>query len=88
MSDRQARMERATRYRMALEDGALADAFAQVEAQLADELLSTFDAAQRENLWRTVQCLRKVAGFMKAAVGSGKLAQHELEELKRVAASR
>jgi hypothetical protein len=82
------RLTRAARFQQAMGDGALAEAFATVEQQLADELLNSFDAAQRDNLWRSIQCLRKVAGFMSTAVANGKFAQHQIEELKRVAATR
>ncbi len=82
------RLTRAARFQQAMGDGALAEAFAAVEQQLSDELLNTFDAAQRDNLWRSIQCLRKVSGFMATAVAGGRLAQHQIEELKRVAATR
>ncbi len=82
------RLARAARYQQALGDGVLAEAFATVEQQIADELLNTFDATQRDNLWRSVQCLRKVSAHLSTVAAGGRLAQHQLEELKRVAASR
>jgi hypothetical protein len=55
-----------------------------VAAQYADAWATTFDAHERENLWRGVQVCRKMKEHFGALVSGGTLATHQLQELKRL----
>jgi hypothetical protein len=81
----QALRERAalgSKYREHLEDfHAAIDA---VEAQYASAWADTFDAAERDNLWRAVRVCRKMKEHFGGIASSGTLATHQLAELKRL----
>ena len=55
-----------------------------VAAQYADAWATTFDPAERENLWRGVQVCRKMKEHFGSLVSGGTLATHQLSELKRL----
>ena len=55
-----------------------------VEAQYAESWATTFDAAERENLWRAVQVCRKMKEHFGSLVSTGTVATHQLSELKRL----
>jgi hypothetical protein len=60
------------------------DAIDAVSAQYAEEWQTTFDPAERENLWRGVQVCRKMKEHFGALVSAGTLASHQLSELRRL----
>ena len=55
-----------------------------IERQYADDWAQTFDPAQRENLWRAVQVVRKLKGQFGEIVSSGAVSSRQLSELKRL----
>jgi hypothetical protein len=55
-----------------------------VEAQYVLAWANTFDAAERENLWRAVRVCRKMKEHFGSIVSDGKVATHQLSELKRL----
>ena len=55
-----------------------------VEAQYASAWADTFDPQERENLWRAVRVCRKVKEHFGSLVSDGRLATHQLSELKRL----
>ena len=55
-----------------------------VEAQYASAWADTFDPAERENLWCAVRVCRKMKEHFGGLVSDGKLATHQLTELKRL----
>lgn len=55
-----------------------------VEAQYASAWADTFDAAERDNLWRAVRVCRKMKEHFGALASAGTLATHQLSELKRL----
>jgi hypothetical protein len=55
-----------------------------VEAQYASAWADTFDAAERENLWRAVRVCRKMKEHFGSLVSDGTLATHLLTEIKRL----
>lgn len=83
--DQQALRERAAlgaKYKEHLEDfHAALDAVAK---QYSEAWAMTFDAAERENLWRAVQVCRKMKEHFGDLVGAGTLASHQLSEIKRL----
>ena len=70
------------RYQQHLDD--LHEAIDAVEAQYAQAWCDTFDAAERENLWRAVRVCRKMKEHFGSLVSDGVLASHQLAELKRL----
>ena len=84
-SNEQALRERAAlgaKYKEHLAD--FHDAIDAVAEQYAAEWATTFDAAQRENLWRAVQVCRKMKEHFGEIVSAGTLASHQITELKRL----
>jgi hypothetical protein len=55
-----------------------------IEAQYTQEWAGTFDAAQRDNLWRAVRVCRKMKEHFGELVSGGTLATYQLSELKRL----
>ena len=55
-----------------------------IERQFADEWAKTFDADHRENLWGSVQIVRKLKSHFGEIVSAGTVATHQLTELKRL----
>lgn len=55
-----------------------------VEQQYASAWPTTFDAAERENLWRAVRVCRKMKEHFGSLVGTGTLATHQLTEIRRL----
>lgn len=55
-----------------------------VETQYSSAWADTFDPAERENLWRAVRVCRKMKEHFGAIVSDGKVASHQLTELKRL----
>jgi hypothetical protein len=55
-----------------------------VAAQYAESWQTTFDTAERENLWRAVQVCRKMKEHFGSLVSGGTLATHQLSGLKRL----
>lgn len=55
-----------------------------VERQYASAWADTFDAAERDNLWRAVRVCRKMKEHFGSLVSDGKLATHRLTELRRL----
>jgi hypothetical protein len=55
-----------------------------VEAQYASAWADTFDAAERDNLWRAVRVCRKMKEHFGGLVSNGQVASHQLAELKRL----
>jgi hypothetical protein len=55
-----------------------------VEAQYASAWADTFDAAERDNLWRAVRVCRKMKEHFGGIVSDGLVASHQLSELKRL----
>ena len=55
-----------------------------IEAQYAGAWADTFDAAERENLWRAVRVCRKMKEHFGSIVSDGQIATHQLTELKRL----
>lgn len=85
MRDETALRERAAlgaRFKEALPD--IQDGLDTIERAYADEWARTFDAGERDNLWRAVQVVRKLKGHFGEIVSSGAVASHQLTELKRL----
>lgn len=85
MIDEHAVRERAalgSKYREHLDD--FHAAINAIEAQYAEEWAGTFDAAERDNLWRAVRVCRKMKEHFGEFVSAGTLASHQLSELKRL----
>ena len=72
------RNARASRLRELLENDDVKDAFATIEAELTEEWKNTFDANERENLWRTI----RVMGMLQSRLGSWSHA--DLSAIKRL----
>lgn len=65
----------------------LADFHAAIDAvaeQYTQSWAMTFDAAERDNLWRGVQVCRKMKEHFGSIASSGMVASHQLAELKRL----
>ena len=75
---------RGAHYASLLQSGEVSEALNEIERQFAGEWAGTFDAAERENLWRAVQVTRKIRKLFGEIAGDGKLATHQLSELKRL----
>jgi hypothetical protein len=71
-----------SRFKEVLPD--IQDGLDAIEREYADEWANTHDAAERENLWRSVQIIRKLKGHFGEIVSSGAIATHQLVELKRL----
>jgi hypothetical protein len=87
MRDELALAERASkgsRYRELLRSGEVTEALDGIERQYADELLNCGDHDQRERLWIAVQVVRKVKTQLNSIDSDGKLAAHQLAEIRRL----
>lgn len=71
------RAGRAIAVKALLEDPNIKDAFAQIESDLIAEWRKTFDANERENLWRAVNVMDRLKTWMLSA------ASHDLTALRR-----
>ena len=71
------RAGRAIAVRALLEDPNIKDALASIEDDLIDEWRKTFDAQERDNLWRAVQIMDRLKTWMLSA------ASHDLTALRR-----
>ena len=63
---------------------ALNEAIDAVEAQYASAWADTFDAEERDNLWRAVRVCRKMKEHFGSLVSDGRLATHQLTGLRRL----
>ena len=63
---------------------ALQEAIDAVETQYVSAWADTFNAEERENLWRAVRVCRKMKEHFGGIVSTGTLASHQLTELKRL----
>ena len=79
------RAGRAARYAALMEDGELGEAFDRVERDFAEAWKTTFNAEERDNLWRAVQVVKKVREHFATAISDGRVANHRISEIKRVA---
>lgn len=71
------RAGRAVAVRALLEDPNIKDALASIEDDLVAEWRKTFDAQERDNLWRAVQIMDRLKTWMLSA------ASHDLTALRR-----
>lgn len=55
-----------------------------IERSYADEWARTFNSEERDNLWRSVQVVRKLKSHFGEIVSAGTVATHQLTELKRL----
>lgn len=55
-----------------------------IERDYANAWANTFDAAERDNLWRAVRVVRKLKEHFGEIVSSGAVATHQLTEIKRL----
>lgn len=79
------RAGRAARYAALMEDGELGEAFDKIERDFSEAWKTTFDATERDNLWRAVQVVKKVREHFTIAISDGRVANHRIAEIKRVA---
>lgn len=87
MRDEIALAERAakgSRYRELLRSGEIGDALDGIEKQYADDLLNCQNHDERERLWLAVQVVRKVKTHLNQIDSDGKLAAHQLAEIRRL----
>jgi sulfur transfer protein SufE len=87
MRDELALAERASkgsRYRELLRSGEVAEALDGIEAQYAADLLDCQSHDERERLWLAVQVVRKVKAHLNQIDSDGKLAAHQLAEIRRL----
>ena len=78
------RAARGARYQELLAGGEITDALNTIERQYVDEWSGCFDPAGRESLWQAVQVVRKIKAHFGQLAGDGKMASHQLAELKRM----
>ena len=71
------RARRAAAVRAMLDDPNVKHAFAAIEADLVAEWKRTFDAHERDNLWRAVDIVERLQAWLRSA------ASHDLAALKR-----
>jgi hypothetical protein len=71
------RARRAVAVKALLDDANVRDAFAAIEADLVAEWKRTFDALERDNLWRAVNIVERLQAWLRSA------ASHDLTALKR-----
>lgn len=77
MSNPAERAQRAISVKALLDDPNIQAAFAQIETDLIAEWRRTFDAHERDNLWRTLQLIEKLQTWMRSA------ASYDLTALRR-----
>jgi sulfur transfer protein SufE len=73
-----------SRYRELLRSGEITDALDGIERQYADELLNCQNHDERERLWLAVQVVRKVKAQLSSIDSDGKVAAHQLAEIRRL----
>ena len=73
----QERARRAAAVKALLDDANVRDAFAAIEADLVGEWKRSFDAQERDNLWRAVQVMERLQAWLRSA------ASHDLTALRR-----
>ncbi len=71
------RARRAVGVKALLDDPNVRDAFAAIEADLVGEWKRSFDAQERDNLWRAVNIVERLQAWLRSA------ASHDLAALKR-----
>ena len=71
------RARRAVAVKALLDDPNVRDAFAAIEADLVAEWKRSFDAQERDNLWRAVNVMERLQAWLRSA------ASHDLAALKR-----
>ncbi len=71
------RAGRAVAVKALLDDANVRDAFAAIEADLVAEWKRTFDALERDNLWRAINIVERLQAWLRSA------ASHDLAALKR-----
>ena len=71
------RARRAAAVKALLDDPHVRDAFAAIEADLVAEWKRSFDARERDNLWRAVNILERLQAWLRSA------ASHDLVALRR-----
>ena len=71
------RAQRAAVVRALLDDLNVKDAFAAIEADLVAEWKRSFDAQERDNLWRAVNTMERLQAWLRSA------ASHDLTALRR-----
>jgi len=71
------RARRAVAVKALLDDPNVRDAFAAVEADLVAEWKRSFEAQERDNLWRAVNILERLQAWLRSA------ASHDLVALRR-----
>ena len=71
------RARRAAAVRALLDDPNVKQAFAAIEADLVAEWKRTFDAHERDNLWRAVNIAERLQAWLRSA------ASHDLVALRR-----
>ena len=72
------RARRAVAVKALLDDPNVRDAFAAIEADLVAEWKRSFDAQERDNLWRAVSVIERLQAWLRSA------ASHDLAALKRL----
>jgi len=71
------RARRAVAVKALLDDANVKEAFAAIEADLVAEWKRSFDAQERDNLWRAVNVMERLQAWLRSA------ASHDLTALKR-----
>jgi hypothetical protein len=71
------RAQRAVAVKALLDDPNVRDAFAAIEADLVAEWKRSFDAHERDNLWRAVNVMERLQAWLRSA------ASHDLAALRR-----
>lgn len=71
------RLARAIAVKALLDDPNVKDAFAEIEADLFTEWRNCHDAQERENLWRAMNIIDRLKGWMASA------ASHEMVAMRR-----
>jgi hypothetical protein len=78
------RAAKGSRYRELLRSGEVTEALDGIERQYADDLLNCQNHDERERLWLAVQVVRKVKSQLNSIDSDGKLAAHQLAEIRRL----
>jgi hypothetical protein len=71
------RARRAVAVKALLEDPNVREAFAAIEADLVAEWKRSFEARERDNLWRAVNVMERLQAWLRSA------ASHDLAALRR-----
>lgn len=78
------RAGRGAHYAELLRSGEVTAALDVIEEQFAGEWANTHVADERENLWRSVQIVRKIRKIFGDIASDGKIASNQIVELKRL----